>query len=167
MKLAILTLFTTIASCLLIRHNPRLTTSAATLESTKVDRRADPPASNNVWTRAQCKGEQFVKAFPMSDANAGQLYTPPRTSAQSRWTGDLKSELATWGWSEDSLVKSVCQFDELALGKGWVDAAKQLGIGTEGWKDIWCYKFSHGSAWNVMAQKKYKVNGKDYPVSLY
>ena len=166
MKLAILALFTTVANCLFIRHSSRSTESAAELATNRVDRRADSPVSDDVWRRAQCKGEQFVNAFPMSDADAGQQYTPPRSSAQSRWTGDLKSELATWGWTEDKQVKAVCQLDELALGKGWVEAAKQLGIGTEGWKDIWCYRFSHGSTWNVMARKTYKVDAKEYPVRI-
>ena len=102
----------------------------------------------------------------MSDADAAKEFTPPQASVQSHWTGDLKAELATWGWSEDRLVPSVCEFDEYALGKGWVDAAKHFGIGTEGWKDIWCYRFSHGTAWNVMAGKKYNAYGRDYPVGV-
>lgn len=143
----------------------QVTSPAATLELVSIQARNDPlPASDDVWNRAQCKGGQFVKVFPMSDADAGKEYVPPQDSAQSRWAGDLKSELATWGWTEEKLPKSVCEFDEFALGKGWVDAAKELGIKTEGWKDIWCYKYSHGTAWNVMAQKKYKVDNQEYPV---
>jgi hypothetical protein len=129
-------------------------------------RRADEPASDEVWTRAKCYGEQFVKVFPMSDADAGQEYSPKRDSVQSHWKGDLKEDLKKWGWTENQLQKSVCEFDEFALGKGWVDAAKQLNIGTEGWKDIWCYRFSHGTVWNVAANTRYQADGKDYPVRL-
>lgn len=102
----------------------------------------------------------------MGDADAGQQYTPKRDSAQSRWEGDLTADLKKWGWTESKLQKSVCEFDEFALGKGWIDAAKQLGIGIEGWKDIWCYRFTHGSVWDVAGDKKYKADKKDYPVWL-
>ena len=102
----------------------------------------------------------------MSDHDAGQEYTPKRDSVQSRWTGDLKADLRKWGWTENQLQKSVCEFDDFALGKGWVDAAKQLGIGTEGWKDIWCYRFTHGTVWNVAGGATYKADDKDYPVGL-
>lgn len=129
-------------------------------------RRANEPASDDLWNRAKCYGGQFVKVFPMSDKDAGQEYSPKRDSVQSRWKGDLKDDLKKWGWKENKLQKSVCEFDEFSLGKGWVDAAKQLNIGTEGWKDIWCYRFSHGTVWDVAGEKKYKADDKDYPVWL-
>ena len=166
MKLAALATWTTAVIGIPLNYVSPQITSIVAAQPFDLHRRADPPASDEVWARAQCKGGQFVKVFPMSDADAAKEYTPPQTSVQSRWTGDLKLELATWGWLEENLVKSVCEFDELALGKGWVDAAKQLGIGTEGWKDIWCYRFLHGSTWDVMAHKNYNVDGREYPVSL-
>lgn len=129
-------------------------------------RRDGEPASDDVWNKAKCIGGQFVKVFPMSDKDAGQEYTPKKDSVQSQWKGDLKDDLKKWGWTESTLQKSVCEFDEFVLGKGWVDAAKELNIGTEGWKGIWCYRFSHGSVWDVAGEKTYKVDNKDYPVCL-
>ncbi|KAL1607701.1 hypothetical protein SLS60_002636 [Paraconiothyrium brasiliense] len=126
-------------------------------------RRANEPASDDIWDRAKCLGAHFVKVFPMSDKDAGQEYSPKRDSVQSQWKGDLKDDLKKWGWTEANLQKSVCEFDEFALGKGWVDAAKELGIGTEGWKDIWCHRFTHGSVWDVAGDKKYTADNKDYP----
>ena len=55
------------------------------------------------------------------------------TSVQSRWQGDLKNELKIWGWTEQTVVKSYCEFDEFRYGKAWTDAATELKIGTEGW----------------------------------
>ncbi|KAL5404001.1 hypothetical protein PMIN03_009449 [Paraphaeosphaeria minitans] len=131
-------------------------------------RRDDEPASDDVWNKAKCIGGQFVKVFPMNDKDAGQEYLPKKDSVQSKWKGDLKDDLKKWGWTQNTLLKSVCEFDEFALGKGWVDAAKQLSIGTEGWKDIWCYRFSHGTLWDVAGEKTYNVqpDNKDYPVWL-
>ncbi|KAK7193565.1 hypothetical protein PSPO01_00238 [Paraphaeosphaeria sporulosa] len=126
-------------------------------------RRDDEPASDDVWNKAKCIGGQFFKAFPLSDKDAGQEYSPKKDSVQSKWKGDLKDGLKKWGWTQNTLLKSVCEFDESALGKGWVDAAKQLNIGTEGWKDIWCYRFSHGTLWDVAADKTYNADNKDYP----
>ena len=165
MKLIILSILAVIVTGRVVEPADLSVTSPVTFPPPALQRRADQPASDDVWNRAQCKGGTFVKIFPMSDADAAKEYSPPQTSVQSRWTGDLKSELAAWGWSDDKPANSVCQFDEHAIGKGWVDAAKQLGISLEGWKDIWCYKFSHGSVWNVAGGKRYKVDGKEHPVS--
>ncbi|KAJ4353376.1 uncharacterized protein N0V89_005105 [Didymosphaeria variabile] len=155
MKLAttsVLGLLASITCGLIVPQRARSELSPSLHLSPGLSRRANEPASDDVWNRATCLGGNFVKAFPMSDKDAGQEYSPKRDSAQSQWKGDLKDDL-----------KNVCEFDDFALGKGWADAAKELGIGTEGWKDIWCYRFTHGSVWDAAGDKKYKADNKDYP----
>jgi len=115
-------------------------------ESRRLQRRFDE-ANDATWNRDKCKGKAFLDAMPLSDEEAGANYSPPQSSAQSHWRGDLKSDLASWGWKEAQVPKSGCAFDTLAYGDSWVKAAKELSIGTEGWKDIWCYRFTHGSTW--------------------
>jgi len=43
------------------------------------------PASNELWSKSQCKGAAFNRAFTSTDAQAGALWTPARASAHSTW----------------------------------------------------------------------------------
>ncbi|KAI8936195.1 hypothetical protein NX059_006626 [Plenodomus lindquistii] len=57
-------------------------------------------ANDALWKQYVAKGEHLICLMQATDAGAGYLIEDKRSppSAASRWTGDLKSELATWGW---------------------------------------------------------------------
>lgn len=48
------------------------------------------PASDELWSKCKCKGEMLLRGMAATDAEAGQLLTPPRDSARSEfndWPG--------------------------------------------------------------------------------
>ncbi|KAF1956344.1 hypothetical protein CC80DRAFT_362839, partial [Byssothecium circinans] len=62
----------------------------------------DEIAEDELWDKASCKGGRLVAAMLGTDEDAGKLIDDKRTppSAASHWQGDLKSELAKWGWTD-------------------------------------------------------------------
>lgn len=44
-----------------------------------------PSASDEVWEKARCKGQSFVRACRGTDREAGQLFRPPRNTAASEF----------------------------------------------------------------------------------
>jgi hypothetical protein len=70
---------------------PNLTTdSPASIRNTSLAQRwvgPEPdPANDELWGKSKCKGAAFIRAFSMTDAQAGALWTPVRASAHSTWT---------------------------------------------------------------------------------
>ncbi|KAF1837233.1 hypothetical protein BDW02DRAFT_519446, partial [Decorospora gaudefroyi] len=66
-----------------------------------------------MWARYVEKGEHLVCLMQATDAGAGFLTADTRTppSAASRWTGDLRSELAKWYWFDSAIdQEDECDF---------------------------------------------------------
>ncbi|KAH7096056.1 hypothetical protein FB567DRAFT_602176 [Paraphoma chrysanthemicola] len=55
-----------------------------------------PPATDEVWKRAKCKGRKFVVQMSYSDFDVGQMLPTPQNTAQSPWTFD---HLPQWGYT--------------------------------------------------------------------
>ncbi|KAJ8107616.1 hypothetical protein OPT61_g8743 [Boeremia exigua] len=99
-----------------LRNVKSASTAFAKYNSTSLFPRADPPpppsepppsppwpileladsASDAVWEKALCKGSNFLRAMHGTDAEAGQLFNPPRSSAASPVTDIEDTE--KWGW---------------------------------------------------------------------
>lgn len=52
-----------------------------------------PDANDEEWTKAQCKGANFVRAMRGSDSEAGKIFNPPRDTAASLYNED---DLGKW-----------------------------------------------------------------------
>ncbi|ORY01812.1 hypothetical protein BCR34DRAFT_636686 [Clohesyomyces aquaticus] len=88
--------FTTLRTTLLKKTDtPRLNTS----NSPPLVQRAEPvpPASDDVWNKAVCKGAQLLSQLSASDHDAGQMFTPPRSSAESDFLA-YPQDLEKWGY---------------------------------------------------------------------
>jgi hypothetical protein len=47
------------------------------------------PADDGQWQRATCKGKTLLQSMRLPDNEAGQLFTPPRDSAESEFRDPL------------------------------------------------------------------------------
>ncbi|KAJ4298009.1 hypothetical protein N0V90_005908 [Kalmusia sp. IMI 367209] len=130
-------------------------------------------ADDEKWTITRCKGAKLVALMLATDQKAGPQIeelkgrNPP--SAKSAWQGDLKAELATWGWSEFRVeniyadmeywqVESVIKALNIN-GKPKADGGKIIPYQIEHWNPN--KKDPQGKPMDKKDQT-YKVNGREY-----
>ncbi|KAH7070647.1 hypothetical protein BKA63DRAFT_493656 [Paraphoma chrysanthemicola] len=92
-------------------------------------------ASQAEWDRFRQKGNWLGCMTRATDEEAGKMWPDPlnRTpkSARSQWQGDLKTELATWGWLDTVYdQKDACEFrdDEAGTAHHIGTALQALGL---------------------------------------
>ncbi|KAH6860763.1 hypothetical protein BKA58DRAFT_323113 [Alternaria rosae] len=138
-------------------------------------------ATKALWNKYLDKGNRLMCFMEATDRGAGWLSQDNRQppSAASRWTGDLRTELGTWGWREGEVDKSwECEFTTLGLKETFQglnldprSMYEESGQPQEGAND--CYYLQHyderskdsededGEAEEIVNQK-YHVGGKEY-----
>lgn len=140
-------------------------------------------ATKALWDKYLDKGNRLMCLMEATNRGAGWLSQDNRQppSAASRWTGDLRTELGTWGWREGEVDKSwECEFTTLGLKEAFQglnldprSMYEESGQPQEGAND--CYYLQHyderskdsedeyGEAEEIVNQK-YHVGGKEYTV---
>lgn len=123
------------------------------------------PVSQNVYWKAACRGAQLIGAMQNSEPQA-KLFLLPTSSA---WDGELRSELALWGYIETERDQ-MCDFDQF-WHLAWpfdvygLDARPK----SRGGPNI-CHSAVHGNPWKrkldgsfwPMGEQTYAVAGKTY-----
>lgn len=134
------------------------------------------PSDEHYWFECQCKGSDLLRAMRSSDSDAGQLFEPPRASAQSQWNSP--DDLTTWGWNFYAIADGpITEFDggynypEHGWGIG--NALRELHVsdkatGRGGWNYV--SVASHGNLDLLddgvpYDDQRYLVNGRTYRVS--
>ncbi|KAL5404366.1 hypothetical protein PMIN03_009223 [Paraphaeosphaeria minitans] len=149
---------------------------------TGITRRWDRFATVNdqIWSKAVCKGGEFVEAFAGSDGVAAKIFKPAANppTMRNEWQGDLKDDLSKWGWEEtDPHAEYFCNFETFwqyntpynALGLN--KKPKLLGFpkqtSPDGGDNI-CYELWHGDKElnddheKCFVDQEYKVNDQEY-----
>jgi hypothetical protein len=144
-------------------------------EFNKFATRADtpPPIGDDAdWAAARCRGERLLYVMKLTDQDeASKVLQWPHV--QSPWDGDLKNELALWGYSEEERPDR-CDFEYNEFTTPFEALNIDPSSVAEGGGNT-CYKFRHYNGPTVEKTpdgklpdkyiQKYKVDGKEYRVS--
>ncbi|KAJ8107057.1 hypothetical protein OPT61_g9127 [Boeremia exigua] len=164
--------------------SPRLASHKGTLSYTgpryrvRRDRGAqgfegDEFASDADWQKFTNKGGTLMCGLDGNDEEAGLLMDDKRVppSAASLWTGDLRQELTTWGWTEIDSSGYACDLDEYWHMTSMMEALDLNAKPQSNGGDNVCYRVEH---WNPKQVKDgqrvpainqwYNVDGTDYQV---
>ncbi|KAF3053165.1 hypothetical protein E8E11_011261 [Didymella keratinophila] len=133
-------------------------------------------ADDDAWSKAKCKGGNFVRAMKGSDREAGQVFNPPRDSAASEYENYDFDFAEKWGWrySEkipagnlkdwgiDNVLRDLSLSDKCAGWGGYLDCltfvhgSKQLADG----------KWKHDPAPYDVDGKTYRRSGAHYGIAF-
>lgn len=124
-------------------------------------------AGDSVWENAANHGCRLVDAMRVSDYEAGQLYNPPKTSAQSSLMS--YDDFTGWGWNANEVDGN--NFTDIDSGQkqpdpGWGIGIALRGLGVsdkikaQGGKNL-VFDAIHGKE---PFTKGYTKDGKTYPV---
>jgi hypothetical protein len=153
-------------------HNGNASNTFARLKKPVIRANTPQPDDNEAWIAARCRGERLLHAMKLTDQDeTSKMLQWPYT--ESPWDGDLKTQLETWGYSEEE-KPDTCDFEYAQFDR----AFEALGIDTsavqEGGRNT-CYRFRHYNGPKVERNEdgklpdkyiqKYKVDGKTYRVS--
>jgi hypothetical protein len=119
-----------------------------------------PPCDDRTWTNAVCKGQRLLLMMAATDAQAGLLLTPPRSSAKSRFDR-FPEDLTKWGWSIDRAT--YCDMDNNQYG---IEAAL-AGMGVSSASSAWkCWLANHGDPYGQrqVHDQTYQLNGRTHRV---
>jgi hypothetical protein len=137
---------------------------------------ADPPTDDEVWKKAQCKGENLNIAMTLDDDGAHSVLNN-MPYIQSPWDGTMEDDLRKWGYSEggEKEVKK-CEQD-LADLKDINTALKALGTDYTSARNggpNHCYNARHRDSPNIhlvdgkkpsrVSKQWFTVDGKEYRV---
>lgn len=111
----------------------------------------DDQKRQKIWDDAVCRGENLYKAMLLDADEAAALLQWPYV--ESRWDGDLRAELAPWGYSEN---------DEEGLLDGQCDLDRAQYIGTA-LRDL---QVDTRSAGQRGSNRCYKIVHRDGPAVL-
>ncbi|KAI8943557.1 hypothetical protein NX059_001554 [Plenodomus lindquistii] len=131
-----------------------------------------PFATDPYYNSCKCKGQAFLHAMQSSDADAGKLFTPARSSASSPHTDP--AELTTWNWQTSKVSPTMRNFE-----KAWgVDhVLRALGTSDKAVEDggtVNVVTITHGNAGDngggygnkvYNDQPEYTVGGTQYRVT--
>ncbi|KAJ4991638.1 hypothetical protein SVAN01_02753 [Stagonosporopsis vannaccii] len=125
-----------------------------------------PDAEDEEWTKAQCKGANFVNAMRGSDREAGKIFNPPRDTAAGFYNENSLDDLTDWGWSGKEATEPNMKYygiEHVLRGMGSSDRLFADG------GDIRLVSFAHGISkqgdngeWMTIGEQHYEVNGKSY-----
>ncbi|ORY17260.1 hypothetical protein BCR34DRAFT_51085 [Clohesyomyces aquaticus] len=111
-------------------------------------------ADDATWKKAKCKGAKLLEMMRADSKAAGQMFDPPRETAESEFK-DFPQELEKWGYDSTLTDADNCDFEYTW---GIHAALPPLGISPRTYDeggDIYCWAVQHKGP-------SYEVNGKTY-----
>ncbi|KAH8727694.1 hypothetical protein GQ44DRAFT_770251 [Phaeosphaeriaceae sp. PMI808] len=108
------------------------------------EKRAPPPATDQVWELSKCKGRKFMAQMGYSDFDAGRMLPVPQTTIASPWQ---YGHTGSWGWEMAGVSHGYRNFNS---GDYWGvgDFLKHIGFSDK------CVE--EGGTWNAIGFTHYE-----------